>query len=454
MEVKTVNKSKGYRTLVFVLALTVLFAGQTVYAQTYSVLYDFGATSGSLEFPLSPLVQGPDGTLYGTALVGSVSDQGGIFRLNAASKVGLVYGGEPYIRTLTLRPDGHFLGFSLVGDIFDVTTTGSATVLYSFTGGLDGWSTSLVVGPDGSFYGVTYPDSYTDGAADCGSAYRLTPAPTGVSVVFTLLHTFTMAQGCPSDLLLGTDGNFYGIVTGADTGYGNVFRMTRNGAVTVLPLSGLPNDQAALSLALGNDGNFYGIAQNASQVAIFKMTTGGAYTVLNTLSLGEQVVGNGLFQASDGNFYGGANGGGTGGVGILYRITPSGNFTVVYNFDYTTGAYPNEPFQATNGIMYGTTYQGGEGNGNGVLYSLSDNLPPYAALIPPQERVGIPIEILGQGFTSSTTVSFNGMPAAAVKVSSPTRLLATVPDGAKTGYVTVTTESGTLTSMQPFVVAP
>ena len=62
-------------------------------------------------------------------------------------------------------------------------------------------------------------------------------------------------------------------------------------------------------------------------------------------------------------------------------------------------------------------------------------------------------EFLGQGFTSSSTVSFNGMPATA-SVKSRTYLTATVPSGATTGYVTITTAKGTVQTSKLFRVIP
>ena len=66
-------------------------------------------------------------------------------------------------------------------------------------------------------------------------------------------------------------------------------------------------------------------------------------------------------------------------------------------------------------------------------------------------NVGKTVEILGQGFTGTTSVSFNGAPAT-FKVVSATYLTATVPSGATTGFVTVVTPSGTLTSNKKFQV--
>jgi hypothetical protein len=64
---------------------------------------------------------------------------------------------------------------------------------------------------------------------------------------------------------------------------------------------------------------------------------------------------------------------------------------------------------------------------------------------------GQPFGILGQGFTGARGVSLNGMPAL-FSVKSDTLILATVPSGATTGYVSVVTPTGTLTSNVPFRV--
>jgi hypothetical protein len=69
-------------------------------------------------------------------------------------------------------------------------------------------------------------------------------------------------------------------------------------------------------------------------------------------------------------------------------------------------------------------------------------------------NVGKTVEILGQGFTGTTAVSFNGTAAASFTVVSSTYLTAIVPGGAKTGSVTVVTPGGTLTSNKAFRVTP
>lgn len=115
----------------------------------------------------------------------------------------------------------------------------------------------------------------------------------------------------------------------------------------------------------------------------------------------------------------------------------------------------------TNGVLYGDTYQGGtskpacENSGCGVFFSWNEGLKPFVKLLPPTGfgRIGNTVDILGQGFTGTTGVSFDGV-AAEFTVVTNNYLTALVPAGAKTGSVTVKTPAGTLTSNTVFLVTP
>jgi uncharacterized repeat protein (TIGR03803 family) len=106
--------------------------------------------------------------------------------------------------------------------------------------------------------------------------------------------------------------------------------------------------------------------------------------------------------------------------------------------------------QATNGTLYGTTDYGGAFN-NGALYSLSIGLGPFVETLTKGGKIGSKVVILGNNLTGATGVSFNGA-AATFTVVSDTEITATVPVGATTGLVQVSTPSGTLKSNVPFLV--
>jgi uncharacterized protein (TIGR03437 family) len=78
-------------------------------------------------------------------------------------------------------------------------------------------------------------------------------------------------------------------------------------------------------------------------------------------------------------------------------------------------------------------------------------LGPFAETLPTAGKVGESVMILGTNLRGTTAVSFDGA-AATFTVVSSSEIKTTVPTGATTGTVTVTTPSGTLKSNVAFRV--
>lgn len=150
----------------------------------------------------------------------------------------------------------------------------------------------------------------------------------------------------------------------------------------------------------------------------------------------------------------------------MFKVTPAGATTLVHSFCYdsgcTDGGRPYAGlFQATNGAFYGTTAFGGDpscGPGNtdppggcGTVFMLSAGLHPFVAFVRSSGKVGSSVAILGQGLDGTTSISFHGTQAA-FGVKSATYLTATVPTGATSGFVSVSTPSGMLKSSVTFRV--
>jgi uncharacterized repeat protein (TIGR03803 family) len=153
---------------------------------------------------------------------------------------------------------------------------------------------------------------------------------------------------------------------------------------------------------------------------------------------------------TDGNYYGTSSGARGIGDGTIYQVTPTGTFTTLHTFSGADGATPVGLFQATNGIFYGETSAGGANN-DGTVYSLDMGLGAFVQTLPFIGEAGAPVRILGTDLTGATSVAFNGT-AATFTVASPSLIRATVPIGATTGKVRVTTPSGTLVSNVAFHV--
>jgi uncharacterized repeat protein (TIGR03803 family) len=456
--------------IAFVLVFTIAGTAIPAHAQTYKVLYVAPGAPG-VQNPLGAIAQGRNGDLY------SVSSNGGtfygtIFRFTPAGATKVIndIGYFPW-GGITLGTDGNLYGqdgdggdtgncgLAAGGQVYKVKPSGVVTVLHNFTGNGDGCNPQAepIEGTNGVFYGTT-PN------VGNGTVYSVTS-----SGKFATLHTFTGAdgQGVWAPLVQGSDGNFYGdTVAGGSSGDGVIFKMTPTGTVTVLHnFTGAPDGaQAYYGLIQAKDGNFYGVAVAGGTFygTIFKITPGGVFTVLHTFTDGP-TDGSGpsssLMQATDAKLYGVTSGGGTTGGGTIYSITTGGKYSVLYNFadSSTTGYNPAAPLrQHTNGKLYGDAYYGGNFSSCncGVIYSLDMKLKPFVSLVSTSGKEGAKIGVLGQGFSASSVVMFGAVQATTSKLSGTTFISATVPTGAETGAVTVTTGSTVLTSAQTFRVTP
>lgn len=215
------------------------------------------------------------------------------------------------------------------------------------------------------------------------------------------------------------------------------------------------------------NGNFYGTTYDGGSGpygTVFEMTSAGTLTTLYTFCARTRCADGrypaaALVQDTNGNFYGTTSSGGnqTRLAGTVFKITPAGKLTTLHPFCVLTncndGAFPYGGLvQATDGKFYGTTYDGGT-YGYGTIFTLDLKIAPFVKTLPTSGKVGGAVIILGSSLTDATGVTFNGTAAAFTLVSS-SEITTTVPVGATTGTVKVTTPSGTLKSNVTFRVIP
>jgi len=467
----------------FLSLLLASMVAASAHGQTFSVLYDFGTKIGDPYQPYVEIVaQGRDGNLYSTASQGGANGVGAAYRITPAGTLTEIYsfsraGGFLPFGGFTLGKDGNFYGTTyggssngdpnnFYGTIFKLAPNGKLTYLYTFTNGADGAFPYAppVQGRDGNWYGTT-----TFGGLGYGTIYKITPAGK-----FSTLYQFDQTHGDTpyAPLVRGTNGSFFGTTYyGGANGNGVIFKITSGGKFAVVyNFDATHGSQPIGALIQASDGNFYGTTRfggsSGNGVAFRMPPSGQGLTVLysmNATTDGQQPYA-ALVEGTDGNFYstnsqGGAPNQSCGqyGCGTLFKISPQGAFSVIHNFDYSAGSTPYTPvIQHTNGMLYGTTDIGGSGvrdtcTGCGVFYELNAGLAPYAGLLPGSGKPGAKIQVFGQGFTGATAVKFNGVPAS-FKVAEDTFLTATVPLGASSGFVSVTTPAGTLTSYMKFIV--
>lgn len=439
-------------------------------AKGINTLYQFcsqpNCRDGAL---LNPIMLGPDGNFFGSAR------QGG---------------------NVTAPDCGQFGG---CGTLFEITPAGKVTILHTFcsqSNCADGADPvpPPIFGINGSLYGTaglggsSAQEIYCP--YGCGTIYEL--APTGK---FTTLHEFCSSALCTdgmggNGLTLASDGTFYGTSNDSidgpyDSPAGTFFSMTSTGQFTSLYQFCQTNcedgAQANYPLIQAPDGNFYGTTIGGGSPGfngqeggtVFKMTPEGHLTTLYSFcaqaNCTDGWLPSALVLATDGNFYGTTAQGGIyqncqfgDPCGSIFRITPAGEITTLYSFCAQVGCpdgrAPEFPLiQGTDGNLYGATGGGGSGtncsDGCGTLFRLSLGLKPFVESVPTFGKPGAVIGILGNNLTGSTSVTFDGTPAT-FTVKSSTLIEATVPSGANTGTIEVTTPSGVLSSNVAFVILP
>ena len=268
----------------------------------FTVLYSFqGGSDGSM--PNSGLIFGPDGKLYGTTTTGggqqcSGAGCGTVFALKPPPQACRTVS-CPWIETLLYRFTGGLDGCNANGNLLfdrygnlDGTTAGcgsagggtvfqlhpadggwTLSVLHSFAWGTDGASPSggLISDSSGTLYGVT---QYAGSPGNHGIVYELTPSGSGF--IETVLHAFqgTPDGGCPiGGLMWDGSGNMYGTTSSRGSGGdGTTFELTASGGVWGFSLLysfvgsggfGPCGPGSATNLVMDLSGNLYGSLESA-----------------------------------------------------------------------------------------------------------------------------------------------------------------------------------------------
>jgi uncharacterized repeat protein (TIGR03803 family) len=454
-------------------------------AQTFTRLATFPATGLEGNGPYAPVVQATDGNFYGTTSTGGPNNSygdGTFFRVTPAGELTDLYNfcslpqcadGDNPISAPVLGSDGNLYGAvgsggskagnGSSGTIYKMTLEGVLTTLYTFcpkTPCTDGQGPNgIILASDGNFYGTTAGGGNINRG---GTIFRVTPAGE-----LTTLYTFCSQKNCNDGSgpfyapIQGNDGNFYGVTYhGGNQDGGVLYELTASGTYQVLyrfcGTTGPCASSGPFMMVRDSQGNIFGVAARGSISAyfgtLFEFTSAGQYVTLHNFHDSGPIWPEvGLTIANDGNIYG-VTGGGIHTGGSIFEITPAGKYTTLYTFmSASSGSEPIGPlFQGTDGALYGTTTYGPTDK-DGSVFRVSNGLSPLVETVPAGGSVGQSVIILGNGLTSSTSVTFNGTPAV-FTVESDTYIKATVPTGATTGTVSVVTPSGTLNSNPQFVV--
>jgi uncharacterized repeat protein (TIGR03803 family) len=381
-----ISKNLAVRSL-WLFAAVIAMAIQTpsAHAQSYKVLYSFTKVSAAGQYPSSSLVRNPQGDLYGVALGGTFSS-GIIFELSSTSDEKVLFnfngsdGDGEVPDSMSFRDAaGDLFGTTFqggaysYGTVFKLDTQGRETVLYSFCPNIpctDGtFPGGVTPSKNGALYGITYAGgNFSCAITGCGTVFRINRDGD-----LTLLHAFGGADGQAPNagLVLDASNNAYGTTQyGGVYGRGVVFKVTSTGNETVEYSFEGGADGAYPNGGLVRDakGNLYGTANQGgayNRGTIFKITASGQFTVLYSFPGG--VPGANPYADlnldQQGNIFGVAGAGGGHNFGIIFKLDPSGNETVLHSFaEEADGVHPSGLIIDASGNLYGTTYQGGKHN--------------------------------------------------------------------------------------------
>lgn len=276
----------------------------------------------------------------------------------------------------------------------------SKVLLYSFTGGQDGWNPvgDLVLDQMNNLYGVTFGNA----PVNCGVVFQLSPPlQRGGSWKQTVLHTFGgPGDGCETlaGLLLDQAGNLYGTTfNGGSDGDGTVFQLTPlsgGGWVENVLYSfsdGVDGGHPMSNLVIDGAGNLYGTTAGGglynNKGTIFELSPpsspGGVWTETVLHSFHRVDGANpwaGVVFGPSGALFGTAFVGGTANLGTAFRLSlpamPGGawRLTVLHDFAGTDGSKPIAGLTVGNngGALYGTTSAGGA-NGEGTVFQITNS---------------------------------------------------------------------------------
>jgi uncharacterized repeat protein (TIGR03803 family) len=183
-----------------------------------SVLYSFTCGNDGA-YPTAVLASDEQGNLYGTTQAGGTYNQGVVFKLDPNNNETVLYtftggadGASP-MAGVTRSKSGNLFGTAYIGGaygygaVYEISGSGEFSVLYSFTGGADGYAPQ---GPvtyneqNSTLYSSAY---YSAGRRGFGTVFAL-----DLQGHFNVLHSFTGRKdgGAPSaKITLDAAGNLY-----------------------------------------------------------------------------------------------------------------------------------------------------------------------------------------------------------------------------------------------------
>ncbi len=376
-----------------------------------TILHSFGDGSVTNDgaVPTAGVIQGQDGSFYGTTSAGGEIGLGTVFKestnlpaitsglaVNGAVGVDFTYQIRATLSPTSYAQTGLPPGLALdstTGQIFGLPmTTGTTNVTLSVTNGAGTSTATLVItilppptitSVLSEFASTTAAFAYPITASESPTSYNATGLPAGLSInpatgVISGTPTVTgkFAVAISATNLAGTDTQTLTLViTGTAPSLSQAYVQIHNFDTGAVGNEGT----FPATLVAGPSSTLYGVTLQGGANGggtICSLSASGQASVVAGFGHALESNPQGIIQDAAGNFYGTTQYGGSAGKGTIFKVTPAGVETLLHTFGSdpsatNDGASPQAGLiLASDGNFYGTTEYGGS-KGQGTIFQMT-----------------------------------------------------------------------------------
>jgi len=245
--------------------------------------------------------------------------------------------------TIAVTPNGdmYVLFDGLSSGIWMISDDGKRVILHSFLKDMShGWSpVGFVLDSKGNLFGTCS----AGGAHDQGTIWEISSGGS-----YTVLYSFNEARPGerglrPNGIAVNEKGDLFGICSeGGPSGYGTVWELSTGGSFTTLHSFGVTKPDGKLpigSLTIDREGNLFGTCYHGggpgADGTLWEVIAGGGYKTVHTFGMADSDGKGptcGACVDSKGNLFGTCEYGGLAGSGIVWEISLNGTEKILHEF--------------------------------------------------------------------------------------------------------------------------
>lgn len=409
---------------------------------TFKRLFDFSSGMGNVvgSKPQTKLIEGSDGSLYGTTREGGLHGLGTIYRLTKQETIEFhPTTGSSGMRpagTLAVDQDFTFFGASTEwpGHVYKWNQGQLQTIFNLSSHGMSG-ARNLCLTSDGNLIGTAYSDFSGGPAHHPGFVYKINKEG---AILFKTAFDDLTGKWPESGVIRCSDGNYYGTTrSGGAFNLGSIYSVSESGEITnLVSFTGNTGPYKGATpgpVMQASNGRLYGMTgivpgggvvefgtiyefniNNRSFETLVVLSNNGA---MNKGRVGNQIP-VGLIEGRDDNLYGVTPMGGKNDFGTVFCVTKTGQLTTLSEFSDSLFSYPRAPLlQTSDGNFYGSVSndQGdaATGRGDGGIFRLILTGKPMLVGLSPTikpQQVGFTLKLNPRGHLTDVQIEYGLTP--------------------------------------------